>query len=276
MIVVRLGALALLGALLAAAPAHADAGTAAAPANAADAASDLDDAKKLRDLGAEAMSSKHWEEALQWFQRSYARFPSVRMRYNIAFALDNLGRGAAAVEQYESFLAANSDDKAQRAYAQKRIAALDSSVARLELDVSPPDANVWIDERPLARVSPSGVAVAPGTVRLAADEPGYLKVTLEVTLAPGERRHLTITLPPEPKPAPPPEPSAAATRPDGMLALTAPLPSPAKPPVYRRAWLWGAVGGGALVGVGAIVLGVTLGHHDHYPPPPTLGSLEGN
>jgi hypothetical protein len=218
------------------------------------------------------MAGGHYEQALDWFRRSYAHYPSPRMRYNIGVALDKLGRSAAAVGQYEDFLAAESDDPAARAYAEARVAALAPTVARLDVELSPAQANLWIAGEPALRGVGKGVPVTPGLVHVAAELPGYDKATVEVTVAAGEELRVTLTLTPTPSLAPA---TGAPRAPAPSLTLTAELPEDHKPPLRRRAWLWAAIGSGVAVAAGAVVLGVTLGRHDRYPSP-SLGDVASN
>jgi hypothetical protein len=130
----------------------------------------------------------------------------------------------------------------------------------------------------VARQGPAGVPVQPGTVLVAAEQAGYSRITMELTMKPGEHRHLALTLS---------RPSAARLGATGLAAAasgtaggptTAPLlvaPSARKRPLYKRAWFWGVVGAGAAVAAGAIAVGVVFGTRDRYPSS-TLGGFEGN
>jgi hypothetical protein len=144
-------------------------------------------------------------------------------------------------------------------------------VARLQLEVVPRDATVWIDGRPVARVPPGGLPLPPGTVRLAAEQLGYTRLSLEVTLAPGEHRHVTLALAPA-APAAAEGAPPAATR--ASLTLGPPAPAPPRP-VYKQGWFWGVVAGGVAIGAGVTALGIVYGSHDRYPTP-TLGAMPGN
>ncbi len=242
-----------------------------APSVWADDATDREEAKQLRDRGVEAMNAGRYAEALEWFRHSYDRYPSAKMRYNIAVALDQWGHGAAAVEHYEDFLAAKTEDAPARSHAAARIAALESSVARLDLEVSPPEATVWIDTRPVPRMNRSGTPVAPGTVLVAAEHAGYTRLTLELTLAAGERRHVALALVPTPAPQ---ASTGSATNATTPSLLVAPAPPPRRP-LYKQGWFWGVVGGGAAVVAGAVAVSIVFATRDRYPGP-TLHGLEGN
>jgi hypothetical protein len=276
---------------------------AAAAAPAGD-ARDLDEAKQLRDRGVEALHGGRRAEALEWFRKSYARYPSARMRYNLAVVLDQLGQSAEAVENYEDFLAAATADEPAQVYARQRIAALEPTIARLKIDVSPRSARVSLDQHLVTAVSPAGAAVAPGTVQVEAEEAGYATITVTVPLVAGERRRLELKLtrideraaspppaPAVPPPAAPPPATATAAPPSSRAAplarraapppprLAPPPPAPhalvlagergdqARRPLVRRPWFWATLAGGAAIVAAGVTVGVLYGRQSHYPSP---------
>ena len=66
---------------------------------------------------------------------------------------------------------------------------------------------------------------------------------------------------PMPITATPPAPSAAPAATTTSAELTAQAP-PRRQPVYKKAWFWGVVAGGAVLAAGAVTLGVLLGRGD--------------
>jgi tetratricopeptide (TPR) repeat protein len=241
----------------------------------ADGSRDLDEAKQFRDRGVEAMHAGRKAEALQWFRRSYARYPSARMRYNLAIVLEELGRPAEAVENYEDFLAADTTDEPAQAYARARIAALESNIARLQLEVTPPSARVWLEKQLVTHIGPPGVPVAPGAMSVEAEESGYVKIALQVSLAPGERRHLKVELRPVPDALEPRHRATVTLAPTRSPALAANAivehRTPAKPPLVKRAWFWTALAGGAAVVATGVTLGVVYGKQTLAIPKSSLG-----
>jgi hypothetical protein len=239
----------------------------------ADPAPDRQQAKQLRDRGAEAMSRGNFSEALDCFRRANDVYPSPRLRHNIAVALDALGRHAEAVEYFEDFLsAAQPDSPGARDYALARIATLSPQLARLDLEVSPPGATVRIAARSIALPRPNGLPVPPGEFTIEAEHPGYARLSQPVTVAPGERRRVTLTLLPQAAPPPPAAPTAG--RPQVGTAIVA--LRPARPdPLIKKRWFWAVVTSGVVVVAAGITLGVALGTSDRYPKA-SLGGFPGN
>src|SRR5215471_18117151 len=65
---------------------------------------DWQEAKRLRDRGAEAVARGDFAEAFSDFSRAYNLHPTPNLRYNVAVALDKLGRAAEAIDAFEDFL----------------------------------------------------------------------------------------------------------------------------------------------------------------------------
>jgi hypothetical protein len=62
--------------------------------------------------------------------------------------------------------------------------------------------------------------------------------------------------------------SAVAPAPPAPLAVVATAPPPARKPLYKRAWLWGVVGGAAVAVALGVGLGVGLSQSTNYPSAP--------
>jgi hypothetical protein len=217
----------------------------------ADERTDRDQARLFSARGAESLDAGHPAEALDWFQRAYDRFPSPRLHYNMAVALDELDRPALAIEQYEDFLSSETSDDDHRQYASERIGVLETRVARLDLEVSPHQATVRVDNRLVTLPRLRGISLAPGVVTIEAALRGYEPLTQDVKLAPGERRHLVVTLHPATSAV---GAAQAATVPVGVAPAKRP---PRRLPAYKKWWVWTIVGG-ALAAGAAVGLGVAL------------------
>jgi tetratricopeptide (TPR) repeat protein len=154
-----------------------------------------EEAKQLKDLGAQALERGDFAQALEYFDRAYRLYPSSRLRYNLGLAYDHLGRVPEAIDAFEGFLAEASPDAPSEAreHARARLKDLTARIARLQIVVDPPDADLRLDGRPLAR--PSGaIRLLAGAHRLEASATGRQPSTLELTLAAGESKELTLQL----------------------------------------------------------------------------------
>src|SRR5262245_17418834 len=93
---------------------------------AAQAAPDRGEAKRLKDLGTDAMNRRDYTLALDYFQAAYRAYPSAKLLFNVALALDLSGRVVESLETYERFLAETGADTPPEAlpYARRRVAEL--------------------------------------------------------------------------------------------------------------------------------------------------------
>jgi tetratricopeptide (TPR) repeat protein len=114
--------------LAAAAAASASSSSGAAAADVADDAQR--EARRLKELGADAYRRHEFARALELFRQAHDAYASPNLLYDVALALDGLGRATEALSHYEQFvaLAPNAPPRA-RAHAQERIAALKSAAA---------------------------------------------------------------------------------------------------------------------------------------------------
>src|SRR5438105_1944763 len=124
------------------------------------AADPVAEAKRLKDVAAEAFLRGDYAAALESFQSAYRIHPTPNLRYDVAVALSKMGRYDEAVEAFEDFLASAPDAPADaRAYAQRQLRQFAALVGRLSVRVEPADAAVTIDGAELRR--PEAV-VLPG------------------------------------------------------------------------------------------------------------------
>jgi hypothetical protein len=225
----RCGALALLGLWLAltmgTATASAQDATPSAPSEAT-----VLEARSLFDEGVRLSRAERWLEALDAFRRSSQLVERPRTYFNLAIALDRLGRSResiAAIDRYLALSDPSADDADRREAARMRLAS-ERRLATLVLHVSPADASLEIDGEP---VSGEGAdrhfTWDPGdhvvTVQAAGHEPFRETLALTpgaqlervITLAASATSTTTTTVGPETERAlelaPPPEPERGIT-----------------------------------------------------------------
>jgi hypothetical protein len=197
-------------------------------------------ATRLRDEGVAALQRHDPALALERFEAAYRAFPSPRLGYNVALALDALGRVAGALDAFERFLAEAADaPPAHRAWAERRVRELGARCGRLVLAIDPPGARLSLDGAPVPAGSPSSLRVAAGPHEIAVEKAGFATARRAVTAVAGEATAVAIRL----------EPIAAPPRPSPLVvAEVAPRASPAAK-LARRWWLWALVAT-VTVGVG--------------------------
>jgi len=156
----------------------------------------------LRRQGEACYRRRDYACALQRFERAFALAPSPAMRFNLASALDKLGREASAVRQYQRYLSEAGDTASPSALAhiQRRMKVLLASVARLHLSLDPTDATVTVDGVPLSTLTSRfaqgrhEAVLEPGAHRLDVSHAGYKPRTVEAALVAGELKSLDVAL----------------------------------------------------------------------------------
>ena len=158
----------------------------------ADGPSEKGQARQLIELGSAALERKDFSTALDYFQRAFSVVPSPNLRFNIAVALEKLGRDQEAATEFERFLleAAGSQPSAQ-AYARTQIGILESKLARLTIRSSP-GALIEIDGKELGTAPlDHSVRLSPGVRTVVAKKGGRIAKS-ELQLAAGERREIAL------------------------------------------------------------------------------------
>jgi tetratricopeptide (TPR) repeat protein len=224
-----------------------------------------DEAKRLRDLGAEALDRGELAAALERFEQAYRAFPSPKLLYNLGLALGELGRYPEAIDAFERFLAQASDaPQATREWAQRRIGELEPRCARLSMVARDPEVNISLDGRALDVHQRTSIRVLPGAHEISASRAGFAPSVTHVELSAGENRELTVELAPLPAPT--------ATSANAPPALQTAKARPARTPLVKRWWLWTVVGG--VVAGGAIAAGVLGAQSAHRGlPNSSLGAV---
>lgn len=142
----------LLAVALAVSSAFAD-----APAS-GDKPEDKASALELSRAGDEAYKAGDFERAAELVRRAYALYPEPLLLYNLALALDGMGKTSEALDYYERYLATNPDVK-DRGAIERRVATMRSQLAA--------QAERARAERVAAdKPQPSSPTVAPSTSKL--------------------------------------------------------------------------------------------------------------
>lgn len=149
------------------------------------------------DRGLAALDAGRFDDAIRAFERSYALRPSPVVLYNLGLALRGTGRIREAVSALERFAQRPADGTtaAQLSAVQQEITRLRSSLATLELDVTPRAARAVIDAGEVLPTRGS-VQVDPGTHTVSLSLDGYRAETRLLNLARGRTASLVAQLEP--------------------------------------------------------------------------------
>ncbi len=180
-------------------------------------------ARALFETGVALSQEERWTEALDAFRRSRALVERPSTIFNIATALQRLGRAGDAIAAIDAFLAVADPvrDGAQVDQARALRAVLRESRAHVTVRLRPGTAELSVDARPV----PAGdgepdlriVELDPGEHVLEVAAPGYTARTLTVDLAPGAASEQEIAL--ERIPVSPAELAIRASRDDARIVV---------------------------------------------------------
>lgn len=142
--------------------------------------------------------------AVEAFRRAYAVSPNYAVLFNLGQAHAALGQSVEAVHSLERFLTDGGDHiaPARRREVAAIIARERAHIARIELDVSPEGAEVFIDGRRLGLAPIEAEDVPAGDHVIVARLAGYMPAIETFTLTGGSKREVALTLAAEPHETP--------------------------------------------------------------------------
>jgi len=177
-------------------PAPEEARTAAGgAAEASKSSSEIDAARVHFQRGIEFFNDESYEAALVEFQRAYEIAPSYQILYNtgrIHVALKNYARALRDLRQYLAEGGANITDD-RKAQVTELIRSLEQKVATLQIVSKVEGTLISIDDHPVGTAPVKDMVVNPGDRRVTASKPGYLPVTVVVTVTATEARRLEVS-----------------------------------------------------------------------------------
>jgi len=229
-------------------------------------------ARALYEEGVAAAESEQWALAADRFERAQSLRPSAATAYNLAAALDHLGRLVEAAEVLRAMLRDESTPAQVRTAANTSLARIEPRIATLTIHVSgaSDDTRIVLDGVPLKPLQLDvGIPVDPGMHVIAAWRDRTSLEEKSVTAAEGTSTELTLAIPAEV-----PASAAATTRaaPDLTVPTAtsiAPTTTPTTPSRHARRddsvlsqwWFWTAVG--LVVGGAAVTATVMVAQEGH-------------
>jgi len=158
---------------------------------------------ELRAQGKACYRRRDYRCALARFEAAYALHPTPAMRFNVASAQDKLGVMPMAYHLYHRYLeeAGGSAPRRVRVYVGQRMKLLVRRIARLRIEVSPPDAEIRVDsalippER-LRRLEGGGVELAlnPGAYNLTLQRAGFAARSMAIKAEAGRVTPVNVAL----------------------------------------------------------------------------------
>ncbi|MBI2896473.1 MAG: PEGA domain-containing protein [Deltaproteobacteria bacterium] len=156
-------------------------------------------ARRHFDQGVALFESQNLEGALAEFQEAQRLHPHPRILLNIAATQEAMHDYLAAIATLDGYLADTSVARPDRREAEAHLRELRALLARIEVIVDPPGAEVWVDGR-LAGTAPlpEPVVVASGNHSIEARKRGYRAQVLPIAVAAGARARADLSLAIEP------------------------------------------------------------------------------
>jgi hypothetical protein len=162
------------------------------------------DAKSLMQSGVRLLEAKDYLGALAVFRDAYARFPSAKILLNIGTTQNLLDRKADAGNTYQRYLDSPDADPAKRNDVIAALADIDKTVGRLEITVTPADAELSVNDGEwLPAASSKLVRVKEGVFKVRARRDNYGPEAKSAQIIRGDRAAIVIAMTALPE-APPP------------------------------------------------------------------------
>ena len=198
-------------------------------------------------LGMAMYRAGNFEAALAAFQRSHDIQPAHQVLYQIGRTHEQLGDYLAAIKAFRRHLLEGGAavKQSQRDAVEYHIQRISKQLAWLHLTVSPSDAHILVDDRPIGRAPLAlPVPVNPGRHRVRAVAAGMRAASRQVTVAAGDRLPLTLQL----NPLTPP--------PVAVLRVPTPTVDQPAPSARQGGPLWAVVGVSSALAAGAGAFGI--------------------
>jgi len=228
-----------------------------------------DTARAHFEHGVELYREGDFRAALIEFQRAYEASPNYKVLYNLGQTSLELQDYAGALKALRGYLegGGRSVPAARKNQVEADIKRLESRVARVDISVNVPDADVTIDDVSVGRSPLRGaVLVSEGRRKIAATRAGMTSAERVIDVAGGDNPRITLQLV-EPKAPPPVIVSVPTPQPQPQAPAAQPI---APPPVVRTTsspstgfWI-GVATTGTLAAAWGVLGGLALGSNNTF------------
>jgi hypothetical protein len=168
----------------------------AAPSLRADPAASKTEARRHFKAGVTLVTTGDLLGAVEAFEAAYATSPHYGVLYNLGQAYAALGRSVQAIQTFERFLKDGGEDirPSRREQVRTLIARERARLGRVELDISPPGAEAFLDGKTLGQGPFGGLELSAGQHVIGARMAGYLPRAEALEISPGGNVRLTLSL----------------------------------------------------------------------------------
>ncbi|MDB4965735.1 MAG: hypothetical protein JWN44_1424 [Myxococcales bacterium] len=170
-------------------------------------------------------------DAAREFEEAYRLSGKAPLLYNMGKSYDGGSDFSRALEAYRRFLGQTTVDNADRSFAAKRVEVLQTLVGRIFVEAPVDGSAVAVDGKPAGTTPlPTALVVNPGRHQLEISHEGYATFRTGVDVGVGGST------------------TVAAKQPDNVKVVTITQPGVREKdkPIYKKWWLWTAVGGAVL------------------------------
>jgi tetratricopeptide (TPR) repeat protein len=211
-------------------------------------AEDVDIAKAHFNTGEAYYQHGRFVDAAHEFEEAYRLSAKAPLLYNVGKSYDGASDFARALDAYKRFLDAAGPDNPDVDFSAQRVERLQKLVGRVTLAGAVPGSAVALDGQPLGKTPlPGALVLNPGRHALELSHDGYARFRTSVDVPVGG--DTTVT----------------ARQLEDVKVVRVGAPAAAEKPLYKRWWLWTAVGG-AVVVAGVITAVVLTSGSDNGPP----------
>ena len=215
-------------------------------------ADDVDIAKAHFNTGEAYYEHGRFGDAAREFEEAYRLAGKAPLLYNVGKSYDAANDFARALDAYQRFLTAAAPDNRDRDFAQKRVELLHTLVGTVAIDGAVEGSTLTLDDK-AAGTAPLGapLVVNPGRHQLSVAHEGYATFKSAVDVPVGGAA------------------AVAVKQTEAVKVVTVAGPAAAREkdkPVYKKWWLWTAVGGAVVVAGVITAVVVTSDSANHGLP----------
>ena len=199
-------------------------------------------------------------DAVEAYRKAHSIYPSPKILGAIASCYDQLGRIVKALETYRRFLKETESMKndpavaRNRKEAQKAVDRLIGQVSRLRVVVSAKGANLFVGDKPgLSTPTDRTYIFAPAEISVSVSKKGFYPFQKRVRLESGKLSTVKVVL-------------LEAIKPKVVVKVKVKIKH--APPIWKKWWLWTAVG--AVASGTALALGLWYGRKEVDESPDAL------